>query len=452
MSKKCWSHVPVGPASVAVARNAKACTDCGNCVSACAESIGPAKHWLDGEYFACVSCGQCIAACPEQALTVKSQLEQVQAAVDDPEKIVIFSTSPAVRVGLGDAFGYVPGSFVEGKMVHALRLLGGDYVFDVTFGADLTIMEECTEFLYRILAGKGVLPQFTSCCPAWVKYAETYLPQLLPHLSTAKSPIAMQGATIKTYFAKLKGIDPKRFVSVAVTPCVAKKMEINRPELASAATELDIPELRDNDYVITTKELAQWLQNRHISFDTIAEGDFDQLLGRGSGAGVIFGSTGGVMEAALRMAYATLTGKAPNELLLQYEPVRGLADFKGATVTIGDKRIRVAVLYGTENVAAHLDELLKEYHFVEVMTCPGGCISGAGQPEGTILPVADSLRKARMDSLYAADAATTMKTCLDNPDISSVYTQFYGQPLSEKSERLLHTTYTDCSKRRGLKK
>ena len=446
MSVKRFSHVPVGPASLAVARNGAVCTDCGNCVAVCAESIGPAKRWIQGGYFSCVSCGQCIAACPEQALTVKSQLDLVKAAVDDPEKIVIFSTSPAVRVGLGDAFGYSPGSFVEGKMVHALRLLGGDYVFDVTFGADLTIMEECTEFLYRVLAGKGPLPQFTSCCPAWVKYAETFLPQLLPHLSTAKSPISMQGATIKTYFAKLKGMDPKKIVSVAVTPCVAKKMEINRPELADAAAELGIPELRDNDYVITTKELAQWLQERNIAFETIAEGDFDHILGRGSGAGVIFGSTGGVMEAALRMAYATLTGKEPDELLLQYEPVRGLTDFKGATVTIGDKSIRVAVLYGTENVAAHLEELLREYHFVEVMTCPGGCISGAGQPEGTILPVADALRQARMDSLYAADAATPMKTCLDNPDITAVYKQFYGQPLSEKSERLLHTVYADRSK------
>lgn len=452
MSKITYSHVPVGPASVAVARYADACTDCGNCVSACAESIGPAKHWLDGEYFACISCGQCIAACPEGALQVKSQLDYVKEAIADPEKIVIFSTSPAVRVGLGDAFGYPSGSFVEGKMVQALRLLGGDYVFDVTFAADLTIMEECTEFLRRVLSGTGPLPQFTSCCPAWVKYAETYLPQILPHLSTAKSPIAMQGATLKTYFAAAKGIDPKRIVSVAVTPCVAKKMEIKRPELADAGKALGIKDMRDNDYVITTKELAQWLKERRISFDTISEGDFDQLLGRGSGAGVIFGNTGGVMEAALRMAYVSLTGNAPTDILLDYTPVRGLSDFKEASVTIGDKTIRVAVLYGTENVADHLAELLRDYHFIEVMTCPGGCISGAGQPEGKVLPVDDGVRQARIQSLYAADAKTAIKTCLDNPDIQAVYKTFYGNPLSEVSEYLLHTTYADCSARRGSKR
>lgn len=444
------THVPVGPASPAVSRFADRCSDCGHCVSACAESIGPAQHWLDGEAFACVSCGQCVASCPERALQVKSQIEQVKEAVKDPQKIVVFSTSPAVRVGLGDAFGCQPGAFVESQMVDALRRLGGDYVLDVTFSADLTIMEECTEFLQRLLGKKGVLPQFTSCCPAWVKYAETFLPDILPHISTAKSPIGMQGATIKTYFAKERNVDPRRIISVAVTPCTAKKYEISRSEFNSAGKELGIDGLRDNDYVLTTKEIAQWLDEEGISFDSLsATATFDSLMGKGSGAGIIFGNSGGVMEAALRMAYTALTGNQPDELLLDFKPVRGLQDVKTAEVQLLGQTLRVAVVYGTKNVEEHLPELMKTYHFIEVMTCPGGCISGAGQPERDCVPVADSLRQARIRSLYQADVDSAAKISSANPDIQRVYQQFYGQPLSEKSERLLHTSYENRSALRG---
>lgn len=435
------NHVPVEASNPSIEKNSSLCSDCGHCLSVCAEEIGPARRWLAGQAFSCINCGQCVAACPERALTVKSQLSMVREAVRDPETIVVISTAPSVRVGLGDAFGLEPGAFVEKEMAAALRALGADYVYDVTFSADLTIMEEGTEFLKRLLSGSGALPQFTSCCPAWVKYAETFLPELLPHISTAKSPISMQGATIKTYLAKKKGIDPRRIVSVAVAPCTAKKFEITRPEFESAGRELNIPGLRDNDYVLTTKELARWMKEEGIDIKSLAPSDFDPWMGRGSGAGLIFGNTGGVMEAALRMAYSVLTGKEPDSLLLSYQPVRGLKEFKVAEAEIAGKTIRAAVIYGTEAAERHLPEVLATCHFVEVMTCPGGCISGAGQPEREIVPVQDALRRARIRSLYQADEESAVKCSLDNPDIQTVYREFYGEPMGEKAERLLHTGY-----------
>jgi len=435
------NHVPVDADNPSIAKLEDRCVDCGHCLAVCAEAIGPARRWLQGEAFSCINCGQCVAACPEQALVVKPQLEQVKAMINDPDKIVVFSTSPSVRVGLGDAFGLAPGAFVEGEMVAALRALGGDYVFDVTFSADLTILEEGTELLLRVLKGAAPLPQFTSCCPAWVKYVETFLPELIPFISTAKSPISMQGATIKTYMARMYNLDPRKIVTVAVAPCTAKKFEISRPEFNSAGKELGVPGMRDNDYVLTTRELADWMKEEGIELDRLFPSEFDSLLGRGSGAGLIFGNTGGVMEAALRMAYSALTGKSPDSLLLSYEPVRGLDDFKKAEVTIGDKTIRVAVIHGTETVEQHLAEILEDYHFVEVMTCPGGCISGAGQPIRNVVPVENSLRAARIASLYQADKESPVKASLDNFDIQTVYRDFYGSPLGEKSERLLHTSY-----------
>lgn len=434
------NHVPVSADNPSIAKLEDRCVDCGHCLATCAESIGPARRWLCGENFSCINCGQCVAACPEQALIVKSQIELVKAAIRDPQKIVVFSTSPSVRVALGDAFGFAPGAFVEGEMVAALRALGADYVFDVTFSADLTILEEGTEFLRRVLAGDGALPQFTSCCPAWVKYVETFHPELIPHISSAKSPISMQGATIKTYLAEKKGLNPRQIVSVAVAPCTAKKFEITRPEFDSAGRELGIPGLRDNDYVLTTREICQWMREDGLELERLFASDFDGLMGRGSGAGVIFGNTGGVMEAALRMAYSALTHEDPNSLLLNFEPVRGLSDFKHADVTVADKTVRVAVVYGTEAAERYLPELM-EYHFVEVMTCPGGCISGAGQPIRQVTPVEDSLREARIASLYRADRESAVKASLDNPDIQAVYRDFYTSPLGERAKRLLHTSY-----------
>ena len=426
--------ISVKPDNPAIIKDDSLCVECGHCLAACDENTG-----VDG--YICINCGQCSAACPEQAIRVKPEIQQVKDALTDKSKIVVFSTSPSVRVGIGDAFLDKAGVYSEGKMVAAIKTLGADYVFDVTFSADLTIIEEGCELLSRILTGSGPLPQFTSCCPAWVKYVEKFYPEMIPHLSTAKSPIGMQGATIKTYFAAKAGLDPSSIITVNVTPCTAKKAEIRRPELNDAGTLLGKPEIRDNDYVITTKELAQLMEEKNIDFASLPDMPFDSILGKGSGAGVIFGNTGGVMEAALRMAYQSLTGEKAPDSLLHFEDVRGMKGIKEASLKIGDSIIKVAVIYGTANAAQFLDGDISGYHFVEVMTCPGGCISGAGQPQMHTIPVTDDIRKSRIKSMYSEDERMTLRNSADNPEIARAYSEFYGKPLGELSHRLLHTGY-----------
>lgn len=436
--------VSVSDSNPAIIKNKDLCMECGHCLAVCQEEIGVAGKLAANPQNAdlCINCGQCTAACPEQALTLRSEIDLVREAIQDPSRVVIFSTSPSVRVGLGDGFLDQAGTFAEGKMVAALKALGGDYVFDVTFAADLTIMEEGTELLSRILTGSAPLPQFTSCCPAWVKFVETYYPQWIPHLSSAKSPIGMQGPTIKTWFAAKQKIDPRSIVSVAVTPCTAKKAEIRRPELNDAGKLLGIPEMRDNDFVITTRELVQWMKEDGIDYHQLQELPFDRMLGKGSGAGIIFGNTGGVMEAALRLAYQALTGESPSGALLDFQPVRGIEGLKTASVEVAGKTIEVAVIFGTANAAKLMESgELNRYHFVEVMTCPGGCISGAGQPQMHTIPVTDEIRRKRIESMYAEDQRMTLRNSIDNPEIGTVYKGFYQRPLSELSEKLLHTTY-----------
>ena len=426
--------ISVKPDNPAIIKDDSLCVECGHCLAACDENTG-----VDG--YICINCGQCSAACPEQAIRVKPEIQQVKDALTDKSKIVVFSTSPSVRVGIGDAFLDKAGVYSEGKMVAAIKTLGADYVFDVTFSADLTIIEEGCELLSRILTGSGPLPQFTSCCPAWVKYVEKFYPEMLPHLSTAKSPIGMQGATIKSYFAAKAGLDPSSIITVNVTPCTAKKAEIRRPELNDAGILLGKPEIRDNDYVITTKELAQLMEEKNIDFASLPDMTFDSILGKGSGAGVIFGNTGGVMEAALRMAYQSLTGEKAPDSLLHFEDVRGMKGIKEASLNIGDSIIKVAVIYGTANAAQFLDGDISDYHFIEVMTCPGGCISGAGQPQMHTIPVTDDIRKSRIKSMYSEDERMTLRNSADNPEIARAYSEFYGKPLGELSHRLLHTGY-----------
>ena len=433
----------ISTANPAICQDLSLCSNCGHCKAVCSEEINVSGHLIPGrenEKF-CINCGQCHAACPEQAIQVRSELDGVRAAVQDPKKVVIFSTAPSVRVGIGDEFLEKAGVYSEGKMIAALRELGGDYVLDVTFSADLTIMEEGSELLRRIMQ-KGTLPQFTSCCPAWVKYVEIYHPDKIPHLSSAKSPIGMQGALIKTYFAAKHNLNPKDIVTVAVTPCTAKKFEIRRPEMRDAGRMLHDENMRDNDYVITTKELAQWMREEKVDFSALPEGSFDSILGKGSGAGVIFGNTGGVMEAALRMAYECLTGESPKERLLHFEPVRGMTWLKRAEVVIGEHRIRVAVVYGTANAEKFLQsEEWKEYHFIEVMTCPGGCISGAGQPQRNEIPPTNRTRMSRIQSMYQEDQSMELRNSMDNPEIGRIYKEFLGEPLSPIAEELLHTSY-----------
>lgn len=433
--------ISVAPDNPAIIKNETLCVECGHCLAVCQEEIGVAGRGFAKADHSCINCGQCSAACPEQSIQVRSEIDYVRDAVRDPLKTVVFSTSPSVRVGLGDAFLDKAGTYAEGKMVSALRALGADYVFDVTFAADLTIIEEGCELLKRILTGSGPLPQFTSCCPAWVKFVETYYPERIPNLSSAKSPIGMQGATIKTYFAAKEGIDPRKIVTVNVTPCTAKKAEIRRPELKDAGELLGQPSMRDNDYVITTKELAQWMEEAGIDFDTLGDSQFDSILGKGTGAGVIFGNTGGVMEAALRMAYESLTGQAPPDALLDFQPVRGLSGVKEASVEVGGMTIRTAVIYGTANAARFLEGDISGYHFVEVMTCPGGCISGAGQPQMHTIPVTNDIRLDRIRSMYAEDERMQLRNSVDNPQVQKVYQEFYKEPLGVLSEKLLHTSY-----------
>ena len=287
------------------------------------------------------------------------------------------------------------GSLVQGKMVALLRALGVDYVLDTNFAADLTIMEEASELVERITTGNKPLPQFTSCCPAWVKFAETYYPEMLPHISSAKSPIGMQGPTIKTYFAKKMGIDPAKIVNVALTPCTAKKFEIRRDEMRDAGKYLGIDDMRDMDYVITTRELARWAKEENIDFSSLEDSNYDQLMGEASGAGVIFGNTGGVMEAAVRTAYYLITGERPPQNLYQLEAVRGYDGLREASLEIAGITVNLAIVHGTANARKMIDRVKqggKPYHFIEVMTCPGGCIGGGGQPKNFDLD-ADEIRK-----------------------------------------------------------
>lgn len=441
-------RVPIEADNPSIVRNESLCVKCGQCRNVCTSPIGVLGTYAleqTGDRAICIHCGQCANVCPVGSITEVYEYQKVKAAVEDKDKIVIVSTSPSVRVALGEEFGLPKGAFVQGKMVALLRALGVDYVLDTNFAADLTIVEEASELLARITGETDKpLPQFTSCCPAWVKFAETYYPELLPHISTAKSPIGMQGPTIKTYFAQKMGIDPRKIVNVALTPCTAKKFEIRREEMNAAGQKLDIPELRDMDNVITTRELALWAKEAGIDFVSLEDSDFDKLMGEGSGAGVIFGNTGGVMEAALRTAYAYFTGEQPPKEMLKLEPVRGYDGLREASVELAGRVIKVAVIHGTENVRKLIAGGIEKYHFIEVMTCPGGCIGGGGQPKNFAYD-ADAARKARIEGLYERDAEMELHLSHENKEIQQLYQEFYDAPLSELAESMLHTTYQDRS-------
>lgn len=450
-------RVPIEKENPSIMRDESICIKCGQCRDVCTEYIG-----VHGTYSlsdtqdtaVCINCGQCANVCPVSSITEKYEYPDVRAAIKDPDKIVIFSTSPSVRIALGEEFDMQDGSFVQGKMVALLRALGADYVIDTNFAADLTIMEEASELIERITKGNRPLPQFTSCCPSWVKYAETYFPELREHISTAKSPIGMQGPTIKTYFTKKMGIDPKKVVNVAVTPCTAKKFEIRRDEMKAASEYLGVEDMRDMDYVITTRELALWAKEEEIDFVHLEDSDYDRLMGEASGAGVIFGNTGGVMEAALRTAYEFILHEKAPDLLYDLKPVRGLEGIKEASLTIGTLEVNIAVVYGTANAKKMIERIRtgeKQYHFIEVMTCPGGCIGGGGQPKGTLLK-GDDLRAKRMEGLYERDRSMSRRLSHENEEIKQLYQEFYKEPLSELAEKMLHTQYIDRSKDLGGKR
>ncbi len=389
----------------------------------------------------CAMCGQCIAICPVGALHEKDGLEPVWNALADETKHVVVQTAPAVRAALGEEFGLPIGTPVTGKMAAALKMLGFDKVFDTDFAADLTIMEEGTELLNRIKEG-GKLPLITSCSPGWVKFCEHNFPDFLDNLSTAKSPHEMYGAVLKSYYAEKAGIDPKDIYVVSVMPCTAKKFEAQREELSGTGYP-------DVDAVITTRELAKMIKEAGIEFNKLEDAVFDSPYGdEATGAGVIFGATGGVMEAALRTVSEVLTGKTFDEV--EYEAVRGTEGIKEATVTIGDLDVKVAVAHGLGNARKLLESIRDgkaNYHFIEIMACPGGCVTGGGQPiQPAKLQAEIDLKAERAKALYAEDRALSLRKSHDNPYIKKIYEEYLGEPCGHKSHKLLHTHYHERPK------
>ena len=437
--------------SVSIVRDNSKCVLCRRCVAVCSKVqkvgvIGAVKRGFNtsiasawdmslGET-ACINCGQCIAVCPVGALTERDNTAQVFAALADPTKHVVVQPAPAVRAALGEEFGMPMGTRCTGKMAAALRRLGFDKVFDTDFGADLTIMEEATELVGRI-KNKGVLPMITSCSPGWIKFCETYYPEFLPNLSSCKSPHEMEGAMIKSYYAEKAGVDPRDIVVVSVMPCTAKKFEAARPELGHDG-------LKDVDIVITTRELARMIKNAGINFTRLPDEDFDSLLGESTGAGVIFGATGGVMEAALRTAYEVVTGKTLENV--EFDQVRGLEDIKEATIDLNGTPISVAVAHSTGAASKLLDMVKsgeKNYTFIEVMGCPGGCVNGGGQPIVSPIVREDvDVKGLRAKALYDEDAAKPVRKSHELPAIKQLYDEYFEKPNSHKAHELLHTTYT----------
>ena len=389
------NRVEVKKDNICLNRIEERCINCGMCLKTC-QSINN----FDND---CINCGACILTCPTGALTPKYDYQNVLNYINDTDYTVVVFTAPAVRVAIGDAFGFAPGEFLEGKMVSALKEIGFDYVFDTTFGADLTIMEEANELITRVKSKN--LPMFTSCCPSWVLYAEKYHPEIIKNLSTCKSPIAMQGAMIKTYFAEMYEIPKEKIISVSLTPCISKKYERSL--------------YPDTDFVITTSELILMIQELGIDFKNLTDKEFDKLLGKGSGGGLIFGVSGGVMESILRTAYYMINKeKAPKDFY-EFKAIRGEKDIKDAVVDMGEFNLKVAVVNKVSTVTSDFDKLLT-YDFIEVMSCPGGCIGGGGQPLVAIKDLS-AIREKRIASMYQNDADLKIKESYMNPEIRDAY-------------------------------
>lgn len=437
---------PIDDSSVAIIRDPNKCILCRRCVTVCQQVQGVSAiefKKVDGEAVVtpvlrvplaetnCVNCGQCVLICPVGAIYERDETARVWAALADPQKHVVVQTAPATHVSIGDVFGLPVGTDITGKMVAALRRFGFDAVFDTNFTADLTIMEEGSELLERIGSG-GVLPQITSCSPGWIKYIEHFYPDLLAHVSSCKSPQQMLGALAKTFYAQRKGVDPADVFVVSIMPCTAKKYEAARPEMNDSG-------YRDVDVVLTSRELGRMIKEAGLDFANLPDEDYDEPMGIGSGAAQIFGATGGVMEAALRTAYELVTGKTLDQI--DFEDVRGLKGIKEATVPVDGLDVKVLVSHGLGNAGILMDKLrageLKDYHFIEVMCCPGGCIGGGGQP----IPTGTLARERRIGGTYARDKALQLRKSHENLQVKKLYEEYLEKPLGHRSHELLHTTY-----------
>ncbi|MFZ5648014.1 MAG: NADH-dependent [FeFe] hydrogenase, group A6 [Bacillota bacterium] len=444
-------NYPISRKNPFIVRDYNKCIKCRRCEAVCREVQGVNVYSAKNRGFEsviapafmkdlgevdCISCGQCLMACPTGSLSEREYIDEVWRAIEDPDKVVIVQTAPAIQVSLGEAFGIPPGTAVTGKLAAALRRLGFDMVFSTEFAADLTIMEEAHELLER-LEGHGKLPLISSCSPGWVKFCEHFYPEFLGNLSTCKSPMEMFGALVKTYLAEKENMDPRKLVVVAIMPCTAKKFEAARQELVTRGS-------RDVDYVLTTRELARMIRTAGIRFDQLPDEDFDRPLGLSTGAGALFAATGGVTEAAIRTALAVTGGQ--EETVIEYKDVRGMRGIKEATVNLRGREIRIAVAHGTR-IARKLLERIKggeKYHFVEIMACPGGCIGGGGQPIlGTVnkKEIAAETKTKRTQALYRIDVDREFRRAHENPAVKQLYNDFLGSPLSKRAKEILHTKF-----------
>ena len=437
--------------SPSIVRDSNKCILCRRCTSTCKkiQEIGAIDSTNRG-FESCISttydeslndvdctfCGQCIESCPTGALHEKESINEVLEKIKDKDTYVVVQTAPAVRVALGEEFGYPIGTNVKGKMVTALKRIGFDKVFDTNTGADFTIMEEANEFVERLVNG-GTLPMITSCSPGWVRFAEKNYGDLLNHLSSCKSPHQMFGAIIKSYLAEKNGIDKNKICTVSIMPCIAKKYECTRPEM-------EVDGVRDVDYVLTTRELARMIKQLNIDFEKLEESNFDLPMGEASGAGAIFGTTGGVMEAAIRTAVDTLENKSLENV--EYKEVRGEKGIKEANLNVAGKEIKIAVASGLANARKIMNEIREgksKYHFIEIMACPGGCVMGGGQPiKSSKIREEVDVRKLRADSIYSIDEKSVVRKSHENPTIKKIYEEYLQKPGSEKAHKYLHTSYS----------